>query len=149
VVSAAADGARIRAIQQRRQVRFEARRVLPSAKLVWQVTSTAGELGAEWKNLPDFIAMETNVENGNRGVDGREGTYSGANQRISLTFGPDGSLVRCSVGPDANGDMTTTVEPTTAFALRLENMRDVVANQDIPQNWLLVIPLTGAIEVVE
>ena len=149
VVSAAADGARVRAIQQRRQVRFEARRILSTTKVQWQVCSTAGEVGAEWKDLPDFIVIETNVESGSCGTDGRGGTFSDANQRISLSFGPDGSVVRCSVGPNSDGAFSNTVEPTTAFALRLQNIRDSVATEDRPTSWLVVIPLTGAIQSVE
>lgn len=137
IVRAALDGARIRAIQQRRQVRFEAQLTPDDPKKCWRVSSNAGDLGQEWKPLPDFITVQTNAGSG--GSDGRGDCHEGY-ERISITFGPDGSVVRYALGGNAPHT------PSGLFALRLENTRDSDKTTDPPGTWIVIIPLTGGIE---
>ena len=150
LVTACLDGARVRAIHQRRFVRFEAQRVPGVNKVQWRVTSSGGEVGQEWKALPEFVVVETNVEALASGdTTGLGGTFSSANQRIAVTFGPDGSVARCSVGINSEQAFGTKLEPDSPFGLRLTSIRDAASTADRPTKWVALIPLTGAIEIVE
>lgn len=151
VVTAALDGARIRAIQQRRHVRFEAQRIPGVNKVQWRVTSSAGDVTQEWKNLPEFLVVETNVEESaaTRGDAGLGGTYSSTWQRISVTFAPDGSVVRCALGSQSEGPLGEPDEVTAPFALKLESTRDAASAAERPRSHVVLTPLTGAIEVAD
>ncbi len=149
VVTAALDGARIRAIQQRRHVRFEAQRIPGVNKVQWRVTSSAGDVTQEWKNLPEFLVVETNVGQGGRGTDGLGGTYDTTKQRISVTFAPDGSVVRCALGGNSEQPLGEPNEVTAPFALKLESTRDAASAAERPRSHVVLTPLTGAIEVAD
>ncbi|MFC1805750.1 Tfp pilus assembly protein FimT/FimU [Planctomycetota bacterium] len=158
VLRAAIDGAKIRAIQQRRHIRFEAQLVPGSTTHRWRVTSSAGDQAREWRSLPDFVAVATNAGQSVAGVDDsyRDGTYRGAAgesgtlvHQIAVTFGPDGSVKRWKVGgarqPDDSFAVVTNndeKDPTSLFAIRLTNMRDTRGTAPL-QRWLVIIPLTG------
>ena len=156
LLRAAVDGARIRAIQQRRYVRFEAQPVPGTTTHQWRVCPNAGDQTQEWKNLPEFVAVATNAGL-SPGPDGRDPPYRGAAsesattvQQISVTFGPDGSVKRWSVGGvrQADGtypDVDDDDDPTGLFAIRLTSMRDASAGQRT-QRWLVFIPITGGIQ---
>ena len=159
VLRAAVDGAKIRAIQQRRHIRFEAQLVPGSTTHEWRVAASAGDVGQEWKVMPNFVALSTNAGYSSGG-DGRDGTYRGAAgesgtmvQMISVTFGPDGSVKRWRLGGtrnDTDGTYSTVASgesenPSTAFAIRLTNKRDTRGAQP-PRHWLVVIPLTGGLQ---
>lgn len=162
VLRAAVDSARVRAIQQRRHIRFEAQLIPGTTTHQWHVVANAGDTAQEWKELPDFVAVATNAGQG--GADGRSGDYRGAVgnaaadetgdvvQRIAVTFGPNGSIRRWVLGgvrqsSGAYPDVTSsgTNPPTGMFSLRLTNMRDAQGGK-LPQRWLVIIPLTGGIQ---
>jgi Tfp pilus assembly protein FimT len=145
------DGARIRAIQQRRHVRFEAQRTPGIQKIQWRVTSTAGDVNQEWKALSDFLVVTTNVEeaSADRGTDGLGGVFEPNNERISITFAPDGSVARCAVTTSATAEFASGdyIEPVDGpFALRVQSTRDSASGSAA---YLVVTPLTGAITVPE
>jgi len=163
ILRGAVDGARIRAIQQRRTIRFEAQLMPGTTVHQWRVCPNGGDQTQEWRELPPFVAVSSNAGSAGTGTDGRGGTYRGAIgtseadegtgnvQRIALTFGPDGALKRWVLGGvrDAtNGtypNVASNSTPDSTFAVRLTSMRDTQAGQKT-QRWLVVIPITGGIQ---
>ena len=148
ILRAGLESARIRAIQQRRQVRFEAHAVEHSTTHTWEFSPNAGDYIPDWKQLPDFVIVETNAESPDT-ANPREGTYDDADgvSSISLTFAPDGSLRRYILrndtdGIEGQGDVggLTTIEP---FALRLSDMRDTGGDPAV--RYIVLYPLTGAL----
>jgi prepilin-type N-terminal cleavage/methylation domain-containing protein len=150
ILRAGLESARIRAIQQRRQVRFEARAVENSTTYTWEFSPNAGDYSPDWKRLPDFVVVQTNAGNSPDSTNPRE---PAANYRsvdsvasISLTFAVDGSLRRYILR-DANdvnvaeADINSvTIEP---FALRLGDMRDTGGVPAL--RYIVLYPLTGAL----
>lgn len=153
---AAIDMARVQAIQQRRPIRFAARLLPGTTTHQWQVVGNAGDQSQEWRELPEFVAVATNA-GGGPGAEGRGGTYrgevgdesadedSGGVQRISVTFGPDGSVKRWELGDGGGNPVAYDDDPTGPFAIRLTNLRDVQEGQFL-QRWLVIIPLTGGVQ---
>jgi len=126
------DAARVRAIQQRRPIRFEAR-VLDLSTHQWRVTSSAGDLDQEWDHLPEFVALSTNADG--RGIDDLDDFQS-----LSITFAPDGSVKRVAVNDTVWGNLQV-------FAIRLNNMRQASEEENRAlYQVLVIIPLTGGIQ---
>jgi prepilin-type N-terminal cleavage/methylation domain-containing protein len=147
-ISAALDGARIRAIQQQRLVRFEAQRTPGIQKLQWRVTGSAGDVNQEWKALSEFLAVTTNVAE-TPGTSGTNEPFTEGNERISISFGPDGSVARVAWGTSATGDLTSDYEGdelTGPFALRVKSTRDSAGDSAA---YIVITPLTGAITTPE
>ncbi len=166
---AALDASRIQAIQQRRPIRFEAQLVPGTTVHQWRVISDGADPNANPTRLPEFVAVATNLGQSSTGTDGRAGDYRGAVatdeadeksgtiiQQIAVTFGPDGSVKRWRLGGVWNQgtetypqvDASGSTPPTTLFAIRLTNMRDTQEGQPL-QQWVVVIPLTGALRAYD
>ena len=94
ILRAAIDGAKIRAIQQRRHIRFEVQLVPGSTTHQWRVAADAGGNAQEWRLMPDFVKVDTNAGTSSHGADGRGGDYrpigSDVGRTGTHTF-PDGS----------------------------------------------------------
>lgn len=170
-VRSALDGAHIRAIQQGRQVRFEAQLVPATTTHAWRLCSDAGSATPEWEKLPDFVALATNAA-GSPGADGLGGSYDGSLpqpdtstrvESISVTFRPDGSVRRFRIGgerqtgsdpEDPSDDTFSTVSggaeenPTNPFAVRLTSMRDTAGGEPM-RRWVVIYPLTGGMQTFE
>jgi prepilin-type N-terminal cleavage/methylation domain-containing protein len=152
ILRAGLESARIRAIQQRRQVRFEARAVENSTTHTWRFAPNAGDYSPDWKQLPDFVVVETNAGNS---PDSGNPRLPVANYRdvddvasISLTFAVDGSLRRYMLrdandAPVAEGDIQDAATPIEPFALRLSDKRDTGGAPAV--RFIVVYPLTGAL----
>jgi len=169
----ALDASRVQAIQQRRPIRFEAQLVLGSTVHQWRVITDGADASANPTRLPEFVAVATNLGVSSTGVDGRAvpsgEKYRGAVatdeadeksgtiiQQIAVTFGPDGSVRRWRLGGVWNEATKSypqvaasgSTPPTTLFAIRLTNMRDTQEGQPL-QQWVVVIPLTGALRAYD
>jgi len=132
----ALETARIRAIQQRRHVRFEAALDNESPEQ-WAVTPNAGDRSYQWHPLPEFVAVRTDVAG--RDLDAE--AYS-----ISITFKPDGSVKTVVVDEGA-----PETDPGI-FYIRLETTRQITGPEDEVEaerealyRYIEVNPLTGAI----
>jgi len=165
LLRAAVDGARIQAVQQHRLVRFEVQQVLNTTTHQWQVAANAGDGMPDWKLLPDFVAIDTNV--GTPSSDGLgdpfrptpsdaltmgpNGIRFTAVHRISVTFGPQGRVRRWAISQrflDEDNkpffhQWQGSSNPTKPFCIRLTNMRDSAVRVE---RKLRFIPLTGGIE---
>ena len=133
----ALETARIRAIQQRRYVRFEAALESESPEQ-WVVTPNAGDRSCQWEQLPEFVAVRTDV--GGRSLDNDEISS------LSITFAPDGSVKTVVVD-----DGAPEVDPGI-FLIRLETTRQITGPTDEVQaekealyRYIEVNPLTGSI----
>lgn len=126
MVRNAIDGARVRAIQQRRRVRFETQVLTGTTGEQWRVTTSGGDPLTEWPKLPEFVAVRTNT--GGK-------SYDTKIQALSITFGPDGSVARVVVDGSANES------PTEPFRIRVGNLRET-DTQDFVR-YVEVYPLTG------
>jgi len=161
LLRAGMESARMRAIQQGRQVRFEARPVEASTSGTWEFSSSAGDSTAEWRQFPDFVSVQTNapdpdVENDPIGVGGEYVAEKDLRWepphlrgRISLTFAPDGSLRRYVVELNDDEDDPTTDSKDAdqgvipPFAVRVSDNRDL--GGEVPRRWVVVYPLTGSL----
>jgi len=134
------EGARIRAIQQHRPVRFEAQLVKGTEATTkqWCVTPNAGDPLHEWSKLPEFVAITLDCA-------AMSLTFTAALARVAVTFGPDGSVVRIGASKvddkGAVSPLTPKDNPTDLFTLYIGNMRET-ATADF-KRYVDVIPLTG------
>jgi Tfp pilus assembly protein FimT len=173
VLRAAVDGARIRAVQQHRLIRFEIQLVPDTTTHQWRVAANAGDGAPDWKLLPEFVAIDTNAGSG--GSDGLSGSFRPTSSdrmsfadddvhydtvtrlwftavhRISVTFGPQGRVRRWALSQrflDKDNEpfyheWQGYRNPTSPFCIRLTNMRDSAVRME---RKLRFIPLTGGIE---
>ena len=132
----ALETARIRAIQQRRYVRFEAALDSESPEQ-WVVTPNAGDRSYQWEPLPEFVAVRTDV--GDKDFDDDLSS-------LSITFAPDGSVKTVVVDDGAPED-----DPGI-FLVRLETTRQITGPSDEGEaerqalyRYIEVNPLTGSI----
>jgi len=132
----ALETARIRAIQQRRYVRFEAALDSESPEQ-WVVTPNAGDRSYQWEPLPEFVAVRTDV--GDKDFDDDLSS-------LSITFAPDGSVKTVVVDDGAPED-----DPGI-FLVRLETTRQITGPSDEVEaerqalyRYIEVNPLTGSI----
>lgn len=128
--------ARIRAIQQRRHVRFEAALDNENPEQ-WVVSPNAGDRSYQWEALPEFVAVRTDV--GGR-------SFSDEISSLSVTFAPDGSVESVVVDEGAPED-----DPGI-FYIRLETTRqitgpadEVEAEREALYRYVEVNAMTGSI----
>jgi len=131
----AIETARIRAIQQRRHVRFEAALDNENPEQ-WAVTPNAGDRSYQWEALPEFVAVRTDVG---------DKTFESEIWSLSVTFAPDGSVERVVVDDDE-------VDEPGIFLIRIETTRqitgpedEVLAEKQALYRYIEVNSLTGSI----
>ncbi len=131
----ALETARIRAIQQRRHVRFEAALDNENPEQ-WAVTPNAGDRSYQWEALPEFVAVRTDVG---------DKTFESEIWSLSVTFAPDGSVERVVVDDDE-------VDEPGIFLIRIETTRqitgpedEVLAEKQALYRYIEVNSLTGSI----
>jgi len=124
------DSARVQAIQQRRAVRFEARRVKESPEQ-WAVAPNAGAPQFEWYHLPEFVAVRTNAGST---------TFDTAIESLTITFGPAATVKAITV------DDNPVSDPTGQFRIRFHTMREAPDDEvNKTTCFIEVTPLTGVI----
>lgn len=141
------DAAKVRAIQQRRAVRFEAQRASSGGQLTqpeqWGVTPNAGDPTFEWYTLPELVTVQTNA--GSSDSEGHGG-YRVVNA-IAITFAADASVK--AVSYRSGSDLTNWTEVNLGvapnpFRIRLHTVRDA-SNDEVNQGvcFIEITPLTG------
>jgi len=140
------EGARIRAIQQHRRVRFEAQLVVGTefSTRQWTVTPNAGDPLHEWTRLPEFVSINTDGAGNPIAADLNDAAEG--IKAVGVTFGPDGSVVRVLV-TDKSGATTTDDSPSQMFRIRLANLRET-AKADMFR-YIHITPLTGGSVTVD
>ncbi|MBM3957324.1 MAG: prepilin-type N-terminal cleavage/methylation domain-containing protein [Gemmatimonadetes bacterium] len=142
---AALDASRVRAIQQRRAVRFEAQ-VAHSGSMQntpeqWGVTPNAGDPTFEWSALPEFVQVRTDVSGAG---------WSTRITGLSVTFGADASVkaIRHTTNLPVDGTPWSNVDDLDApFRIRLHTVREAPdAEVDKGTCFIQITPLTGVFE---
>jgi hypothetical protein len=134
ILRSAIDGARIRAIQQRRRIRFEATPVPGTVTNQWCVTSSASDPLREWPKLPEFIAVGTNADGGE---------LTSIRTQISITFAPDGSVARVFV------NYAEVANPPGVFRISVGNTRNTDVEGGDIFRFIDVIRLTGGTQSLD
>jgi len=131
----ALETARIRAIQQRRHVRFEAALDNENPEQ-WAVTPNAGDPSYQWEALPEFVAVRLSFG---------EDPFGSEISSLSVTFAPDGSVEKVVV------DGSDVADPGI-FYIRLETTRqitgpadEVEAEREALYRYVEVNAMTGSI----
>jgi type II secretory pathway pseudopilin PulG len=140
----ALDVSRIRAIQQRRCVRFEAQRAfsrvgsvdIPKVPEEWAASPNAGDRQYQWSPLPEFVGIRTSLIGGGLGT-----PYDPNLTNLGITFGPDSTIKAVYVNGTA-----LSISELGFFILRLESTRDapLAERQQICQ-LIKITPLTGVV----
>jgi len=126
----ALDTSRVRAIQQRRHIRFEAQRSKESPE-TWVVTANAGDRTYQWYPLPDFVGVRTDA--GSADIDDKL-------ESLSITFAPDGSVIR--IGVDGVLESTLPGE----FFIRFQTTREAPFEERQPLcRFIRITTLTGVV----
>ncbi len=137
---AALDAARIEAIQKRRAVRFEARRIPdpsnpsnPKAPEQWEATPNAEGTQVDWFQLPESVALRVSM-----------GSHSLTQDvsALSITFSAEATVKAATV----DGDRLNEMQLLSPFLLRFHTLREAT-NQEVNMGscFIEVTPLTGVI----
>jgi Tfp pilus assembly protein FimT len=136
------DTARIKAVQQRRAVRFEAQHMrindVPTYKVpeVWAASPNASDTVYQWYTLPDFVTVRVNCQD-------PSAVFATELDRFSITFGADGSVRSYNVNGAAN---TTLPTPTARMLLCLYTTREASdAEVNLSACYIEITPLTGVV----
>lgn len=141
------DAARIRAIQQRRMVRFETQRANNGTAFnepeQWGATPNAGDPTHEWHSLPDLVRVQTNA--------GSSDVHSGYRtiNALAISFGPDASVKAISYREGSDLETWTDLGATDVekiFRIRLHTVRDAPDEERrATACFIEITPLTGLI----
>jgi len=136
---AALDASRVKAIQQRRAVRFEAQQATDDGGNLkvpeqWGVTPNAGDPTYEWHALPEFVTVDLKKGSGD---------WQSDVTAFSITFGSDASVKAGSV----SGSPLTDAELLSPITVRLYTVREAPADEvDKGTCFIQITPLTGVFE---
>jgi len=129
------DSARLRAIQQRRTVRFEAQRMVPSPEK-WGAAPNAGDPIYQWTELPEFVAVRIKANGDNMSK-----SFADVPTVFTISFKADGSVRVYSVDGTSSDP-----NPTTPFLLRLHTTREAPIDEvRLSCAFIEITPLTGVI----
>ncbi|MBM4032455.1 MAG: hypothetical protein FJ291_11810 [Planctomycetes bacterium] len=143
-VRAAIDAARVKAIQQRRAVRFEAQVAKDGAAKVivpeqWGVTPNAGDPTFEWHQLPEHVTLRTNAGSTAWGA---MRAYPPPISSLSITFSADASVKAVTV----DGTEISEKPPTSQFLIRLHTLREAPDDEvNKGARFIEITPLTGVL----
>ncbi|HUT36770.1 MAG TPA: type II secretion system protein [Planctomycetota bacterium] len=132
---AALDAARVKAIQQRRAVRFEAQQASDGGNFKvpeqWGVTPNAGDPTYEWHALPEFVTVDIKAGSGSWQTDATA---------FTITFGADATVVAASV----NGTALSPTDLLSAITIRLWTLREA-PNDEVNKGacFIEITPITG------
>jgi len=130
------DAARVRAIQQRRSVRFEAQRALdggnPKVPEQWGVSPNAGDPQYEWFQLPEMVAVNSKVG----------GSWTTSLTSFSITFGADATVRAATV----NGSAVSGSDILSPMYVRLFTVREA-PDDEVNKGtcFVEITPITGVI----
>ena len=138
---AALDAARVKAIQQRRAVRFEAQvannGTAQNTPEQWGVTPNAGDPTFEWSALPEFVEVRTDAGGADWSTD-----ITG----LSITFAADASVkaITYSTGIPLSETVLTGNDLLSPFRIRLSTLREAPDDEvDKSTCFIEITPLTG------
>ena len=144
------DTARIKAVQQRRAVRFEAQHMridnVPTYKVpeVWAASPNASDTVYQWYTLADFVTVRVNCSDPNA-------TFTTELDRFSITFGADGSVKAYSVATPAQAaagvsSPNAAKPPVARMLLCLYTTREASdAEVNLSACFIEITPLTGMV----
>ncbi len=143
---AALDAARVKAIQQRRAVRFEAQQAAGAVAGTfrvpeqWGVTPNAGDPTFEWHAVPEFVTVDIKK--------GSSGTWETDVTAFSITFGSDASVKAGTIriGSGDPGPLSDS-ELLSPITIRLYTLREA-PNDEVDKGtcFIQITPLTGVFE---
>lgn len=138
------EGARVRAIQQRRAVRFQAQCVLDSSNKAaspehWETTPNAGDPTYEWNKLPELVTLRASAGGAGWGT---------ALTGFSVTFGADASVKAAAFRTEGSTTWSTLdyAALQSVLRLRLHTVREAPEQEvNLSTAFIEITPITGVI----